>query len=493
MLLKSRPEDLARLACAPIVRSLGRGSVKMGLGLLRLSAAGLLCFFLVVGSLSAANAIDDKKPGFTEDAQAAFEKAIKEDKELLILFTGSDWCPPCKKLEAEVLSEEDFLFEVTRHYVLLKLDFPKSIEQSPELVKQNQELADKFGVDSFPTIVLTDKNLKPFAFAGYETGGFQNYLGLLEEARQLRVRRDEALAQAKDKTGDERAKLLNQAISEMREEIIEVYYADIIAEIVELDADNHLGLREKWNAAADAEMRQIIMTDIAMVARLEKPSRAIEFIDEVLGMIEFKPAERLEVLQVKLNLVRKLNDNTKTDALLNEMIALEGVQGETKERLIVKKVYLMIGSGREAAAMQLLEDSIATEPGANFLNLAKGEALAAKGDFAGAIKAFDQAIKTSRGNPDLMIELVSGKADALFELKDEAAALQTLDNFSEDTGMPADLRAEALLHKSLIMRDMNRTRQARLAENRAVEVTESATEKAELQRIVERLRAKFGG
>ena len=91
--------------------------------------------------------------GFTEDANAAIERALKEDKELILLFTGSDWCPPCKKLDAEVFSEKEFLFEVSKHYVLVKFDFPKQTEQDPEIAKQNEEYAKKFGIDSFPTLV----------------------------------------------------------------------------------------------------------------------------------------------------------------------------------------------------------------------------------------------------------------------------------------------------------------------------------------------------
>ena len=41
--------------------------------------------------------------GWTEDASRGNEQAVKEDKDLLLLFTGSDWCPPCQKLEQEVL------------------------------------------------------------------------------------------------------------------------------------------------------------------------------------------------------------------------------------------------------------------------------------------------------------------------------------------------------------------------------------------------------
>ncbi len=431
-------------------------------------------------------------PGFTEDAKEAIARAVEQDKDIIFLFTGSDWCPPCKRLEKEVLSEKDFLFEVSKHFVLVKLDFPKMTEQDPGIAKQNQEYQGKFGIGAFPTLVLTDSLLKPFAFAGYEAGGFRNYLGMLEKAREMRVGRDENLKAAKGKKGAERAKLLDQAIGEMGEEIVKVYYPEIIAEIVELDKDNSLKLREKWNASEDAEMRKVVMTDLLMVARLEKPKLAISFIDEVLEEVDFNDAEKLEIFLMKLNLVRQLKDDKMTDELLDQMINLEGVQGETRQRLIVKKIYLMIGSGRRAEALKTLDQAIADGGGSIYLFLAKGELHDAKAEYKEAIEAYDGALKTARSKPDVMIELVSAKADALYELKDEKTALQILDDFADDTQMPSDLRAESLLHKAMIMRDMKRTRQARLAENRAIEITESAQERAEIQNVVDKLRIKFG-
>jgi len=427
-----------------------------------------------------ASPVNADDPGFTEDAKEAIARAADQDKDIIFLFTGSDWCPPCKRLEEEVLSEKDFLFEVSKDYVLVKLDFPKITKQSEELVRQNKEYGKKFGVEGYPTLVLTDNQLKPFAFAGYESGGFENYLALLENARVLRVERDKNLKEAEGKKGAERAKLLDLAIGKMREEIVRVYYADVVAEIVELDSDNSLKLREKWNAGADAEMRKVVMTDLLMVARLEKPKLAIQFIDEVLEEIDFNDAERLEIYQMKLNLVRQLEDDRLTDQLLDEMIGLEAVQGETRQRLIVKKIYLMIGSGRREEALKTLDKAIEDDGGSIYLYLAKGELHDAKSEYKEAIAAYDGALKTS------------AKADALYELKEEKTALQILDDFADDTQMPTDLRAESLLHKAMIMRDMKRTRQARLAENRAIEITESAQERAEVQKIVEKLREKFG-
>ncbi len=443
--------------------------------------------------LPGASMLAGQELGFTEDAQKAIQRAQAEKKDVIFLFTGSDWCPPCKKLEKEVLSENEFLEEISKQYVLIKLDFPKNSPQDPELAKQNAAYSQKYGIDSFPTLVLADSKLVPFAFAGYEEGGHLNYLDLLQNARKLRVNRDAKLSAAEAETGEARARLLDEAMSEMRQEIIGVYYPEIIEEIVALDKDNALGLRKKWNGAADAEMRKVIMTDLLMISRVEKPARAIQFIDEVVGQFDFSSSELLEIFQWKLNLARQLKDNSMTDSILDQMINLEGVVGETRQRLIVKKIYLMVGSGRRDQAMVLLDNSIAKAQGANYLNLAKGSLLAATGEYEKAIACFDAALENSRNNPDIRIDLIGAKADCLYAMDDQEGALKELDDFSEDTQMPADLRAEALWHKAMIMREQKRSRQARLAENRAIETVESPKEKAEMQKIVDRLREKVGG
>ncbi len=429
---------------------------------------------------------------WTEDVEKAIKTAKTTKKDLVLLFTGSDWCPPCKRLEKEVLGQKDFQFEVTQQFVLVKFDFLRNTPQDETIAGRNRKWAQDYGVEGYPTVICVDKDLKPYGITGYQAGGVENYLAILEEFRQARITRDEKLAAANKVKGLDRAKLLDEAIAGIDELIVEVYYPEIVKEIVELDKNDDLGLRSKWNAAQEAEMRKIVMTDILMISRLEKPAKAIAFIDEIMGEFQFPSRQKLAIYQIKLNLVRKLDDTDKLDALLDEMINLEGVEGETRERLQVKKIYALVGTKRRADAMKMLETILADGEPYRHLWKAKGDLLASDGKFAEAVKAYDQAINASANAPDVLIEVVGAKADTLFELKDAAGALQTLDNFADDTNQPSDLRSEALLHKAMIMRDMNRRRQARIAENSAIEVTESAAERAEIEKMVQRLRAKYG-
>ncbi len=429
-----------------------------------------------------------------DDIDAALEVAKADGKDLLLFYTGSDWCEPCKKMVAEILDKPDFLDAITKHFLLVELDFPHDRQLSNEMVKQNQEWSDKFGIEGFPTIVLMDLEQRPFGITGYREGGVGAYLDLLNDFRQKRMRRDEVLVKAELLKGPERAKMLDQALSELDSSLAELYYEKIIDEIVEIDSEDALGLRTKWNASKDAEMRKIILTDIVVVSRLEKPEVAIKFIDDVLDEFIFPAQQLLQILQIKLGLLRKVNQIEAMDKVLENMISIEELTEDSRQRLLVKKIFFMVGTDRREEGLKLLDESIGkADRSASQLWLAKGQLLDADGRHDEAIVCFDSGINNGDPSPDILIELFGAKADSYMALKNELRAIQSLDKFAENTEMPSDLRAEALLQKAMIMRASDRDRQATLVENRAIEISGSPEEQAEMRKLVERLRKKQGG
>ena len=102
------------------------------------------------------------------DLPKALEQAKSEKKMVLIDFTGSDWCPPCKNLHKTVLLSEDFAKFAKDNLVLVELDFPKSKPQSDELKAANKELSKKYGIRGYPTIIVLDGEGKElFRKVGY--------------------------------------------------------------------------------------------------------------------------------------------------------------------------------------------------------------------------------------------------------------------------------------------------------------------------------------
>ena len=87
---------------------------------------------------------------------AAIEKvkATNSGKKVLLDFTGSDWCIWCKRLDTNLLSTPAFADFAREKLVLVKLDFPHYTQQDPEVKKANIELARKYNVSEFPTLML---------------------------------------------------------------------------------------------------------------------------------------------------------------------------------------------------------------------------------------------------------------------------------------------------------------------------------------------------
>ena len=68
--------------------------------------------------------------GWLTDYQRALKQARQEKKSLLVLFTGSDWCPGCKKLAKEALDKKEFMEFAAKNLVLVYLDSPRGRELS---------------------------------------------------------------------------------------------------------------------------------------------------------------------------------------------------------------------------------------------------------------------------------------------------------------------------------------------------------------------------
>ncbi len=67
-----------------------------------------------------------------QDYSAARIKAEKENRPMLVLFMGSDWCPACIRLERTVLSKADFRKYAEENFVPVYLDFSRKNGTSPE-------------------------------------------------------------------------------------------------------------------------------------------------------------------------------------------------------------------------------------------------------------------------------------------------------------------------------------------------------------------------
>jgi len=90
------------------------------------------------------------------DYDEARAVAQKQHKPIVILFTGSDWCPPCKALRREVFPNPEFQKKADK-VILVLADFPRRKPMPQEQMNKNRRLASLFlGRSGLPTMVGVD-------------------------------------------------------------------------------------------------------------------------------------------------------------------------------------------------------------------------------------------------------------------------------------------------------------------------------------------------
>ncbi len=113
----------------------------------------------------------------------AKETASKENKNIVMVFQGSDWCFPCMKLERNIFHSEEFKAYAKDNYVMLRLDFPKRKKNAlPEdQVAHNKKLAEKYNKGGyFPLVVVFDKEGNKLGQTGYKKITPKEYIKVLE-------------------------------------------------------------------------------------------------------------------------------------------------------------------------------------------------------------------------------------------------------------------------------------------------------------------------
>jgi len=248
-----------------------------------LAASGEKWFTDMKKAMSLAQASDPKNPQ-------------EKSKDLLIHFTGSDWCIWCKRLDDEIFSKEAFQKYAHKNFILVSLDFPRKKQLPEALKKQNEEWLQKLHVTGFPTVFLTDAKGRPYAKTGYRRGGAEEYVKHLQELVKLHRERDKFLDQAEKAEGTEKAKLLDKAIGKMESALITSSYKDIAQQIIKLDPENKAGLKNKY-------LGLFALQEIAQLKAKRDVDGALAKIEETIKKLKPEGRTAQDLLFVKSELL----------------------------------------------------------------------------------------------------------------------------------------------------------------------------------------------
>jgi thioredoxin-related protein len=103
------------------------------------------------------------------------ELAKRANRPLLLAFLGTDWSISSLKLDREVFDQAEFADNSKYNFLLCKLHFYQTQERAPETIRQNEELATKYGIQEFPTVVVLSPDGQEIGRLGYIPGGLKAF------------------------------------------------------------------------------------------------------------------------------------------------------------------------------------------------------------------------------------------------------------------------------------------------------------------------------
>jgi len=124
--------------------------------------------------------------GSAQNWESSFEEALSisqgNNKPIVLVFAGSDWCAPCIKMERDIWQSKAFVSYSNEHYILYKADFPrkKANQLPPDIKEQNKILAELYNPKGhFPLVAVLNSKAEVLGNTGFKKLSPNQYISLL--------------------------------------------------------------------------------------------------------------------------------------------------------------------------------------------------------------------------------------------------------------------------------------------------------------------------
>ena len=230
------------------------------------------------------------------DLDQALAVAAKDNRPVLVEFTGSDWCHWCMVLREKVLNTPEFeAFVAEKGLLLVELDYPSTPgKATSEQMAVREQVLRKYDVKGFPTVLLTDAKGQPFAMLAGSAEGPRQYTGRIQAALDAKAQYDAALAAADRLEGVERAQALVKALELLPPEC-RLLQADVLEDIMRNDAEDVTGIRKARELATRLKEQRKMLSEFVEKARDRDEEAHLRKAGELLKREDLLPPIRMAI------------------------------------------------------------------------------------------------------------------------------------------------------------------------------------------------------
>lgn len=276
---------------------------------------------------------------WTENFEAAVKQAAESDRLVLAVFSGSDWCGPCKQLKKNVFDTEEFARYAQEHFIPVELDFPRNKAQSDSIKKQNKELQTKYQITGYPTVlVLSPKGDVYGGFIG-NYGSTDRVRPVLDQAIKTGRTIEAARAKAETAQGEEKVKALLEAYRALPE-AIRSHHQRLIDEIMAIDENDISGLKAERKEEEEGQRQAEYCSAQLREAARQGNEALLMKIDELLQQ-KLKAPTKLHLLQGKAQMLLSMaKSDADIQSILDTCDEMIKIRPEDKEQIEQMKMRI---------------------------------------------------------------------------------------------------------------------------------------------------------
>lgn len=255
------------------------------------------------------------------DYSSAVETAKREGKDLLLVFTGTEWIEMCRLFERDILNQPVFMETAGTRFVLVKLDFPPEKEVGKPVPKELMLLRDAYRVKGFPTLVMTDAEGSPFAINGYQPIAAAAYAKAIEDISKAQEIAVANRKRAEGESGLDKARTLVMSIPQLPGSMAARYYRPELEAVITADPGDTLGHTKTYQRfIADADY-SAAMQKLGENVEWQK---MVELTDAYIKVGQLEGAVLQKALLNKAGVQRRQGNAEGLAATLLEIVAVDG-------------------------------------------------------------------------------------------------------------------------------------------------------------------------
>lgn len=259
------------------------------------------------------------------DIDNAVEEAKKSGRDMLLVFTGTDWIDICKKFDNDILSNLEFTGPVSKDFVLVKLEYPKVPAKLPgRLETQNKFLKKAYRVRGFPTVLLADEMGRPYAINGIQPLPAKDYGEMVLRIFQAKQKNFDVMKSADKLSGLESATALAKSIPKLPGNLSARFYRPEMDSVIADDPENKTGVVPAYKRLI---VDVVYSKQMSKLAGKSEWSKMLSTSDSYISLHGLKGATKQRVLMNKVGVYQRLKN---VEGVIGTLLEVVNADPESK-------------------------------------------------------------------------------------------------------------------------------------------------------------------